>query len=90
MMSFCLFRTREFKSHWMQTGNPMFLYRLMAENRIPAMNVESGGIDEIRLTNFDIENIELRPLMFQSGYLTIAEKKEGWSTHCLHAGISES
>ena len=70
-----LFRTREFKSHWMQTGNPMFLYRLMAENRIPAMNVESGGIDEIRLTKFDIGNIELRPLMFQSGYLTIAEKK---------------
>ena len=38
-----LFRTREFKSHWFMTGNPMFLYRLMTENRIPAMNVENGG-----------------------------------------------
>ncbi len=70
-----LFDRREFKSWWFRTGTPKFLYQLITENEFPAVELESGPIDEGRLTRFDVGDIDLRSLMFQSGYLTIREKR---------------
>ena len=68
-----LFDTGEFDSHWFQTGNPTFLYQVMTRDRVSSVKLENGGINKKRLTKFDVEDIDFRSLMFQSGYLTIGE-----------------
>ena len=69
-----LFRHREFDSHWFQVGTPTFLYRMMTRDRVSSMELENIEVGKIRLTSFDVGDIDLRALMFQSGYLTIGEK----------------
>jgi Predicted AAA-ATPase/PD-(D/E)XK nuclease superfamily len=62
---------RSFESFWFKTGTPYFLIQMMKEkeeyifNKIvtPAMLVES----------YDLENLDLRTILFQTGYLTIKE-----------------
>ena len=76
-----LFRNREFKPHWYETGTPTFLYEtLMAEGASP-LELENRPIGESQLTKFDVGDIDPRALMFQTGYLTIAgEERRGVRT----------
>ena len=69
-----LFDSGEFDSHWFQVGTPTFLYRVMTKDRVSSMELENIGVDKNQLTSFDVGDIDLRALMFQSGYLTIGEK----------------
>jgi len=63
-----------YKNYWFETGTPTFLVKLITKNRyfLPDLNNINAG-EEI-LSSFEIENIEIVTLLFQSGYLTIAEK----------------
>ena len=70
-----LFDERRFRPHWYKTGTPEFLYQLMSEQRTNPMDIEDHPVAESRLTKFDIGEADLRALMFQTGYLTIAEEK---------------
>ena len=66
-----LFDTRKFLPHWFETGTPTFLVKLLAEqpNIIPDLGTLLADSD--LLSTFDIDNIPVEALMFQSGYLTI-------------------
>ena len=76
-----LFQTREFRPHWYETGTPTVLYETMMANGASPLELENRQIGEGRLTQFDVEDIDLRALMFQAGYLTIAgEERRGAST----------
>ncbi|MDE0105858.1 MAG: AAA family ATPase [Bryobacterales bacterium] len=76
-----LFRTRKFASHWCETGTPDFLHRLMVERNLDPLQVENSLIDARNLSRFDVGDIDLRALMFQTGYLTIAgEERRGSDT----------
>jgi len=69
---YCL-QEKRFKNYWFATGTPSFLINLIKEKNyyIPELeNVEIGGP---LLETFDIENLEIEPLLFQSGYLTIKD-----------------
>jgi len=66
---------REFNSHWFDTATPAYLYRLIADSRFPVMELEGAAISRRQLTQFDIDQMDLQALMFQSGYLTIAEER---------------
>jgi hypothetical protein len=60
-----------FKNYWFDTGTPKFLIDLIKKNSyfIPRFN---GLVAEESLINsFDIENLNLETILFQSGYLTI-------------------
>ena len=72
-----LLKSQEFAPHWFDTAAPTFLYRLLEANDYPVMDLDGGQIERNQLTQFDVQNIDLRALMFQSGYLTIAEE---WRT----------
>jgi hypothetical protein len=58
-----------FLNHWFTTGTPTFLLRLM-KNR-DQFDVENTQINSIDLDKYDIDNLELIPLLFQTGYLTV-------------------
>ena len=63
---------RVFQNYWFSTGNPRFLIEQMRTQVY--FNVENIVADNTTFEKFDIENIELVALLFQSGYLTIKER----------------
>jgi hypothetical protein len=60
-----------FANHWFTTGSPSFLIKKMREMAV--YNVENTKIESWVLDKYDIDAIELIPLLFQTGYLTIKE-----------------
>ncbi|MDR1646702.1 MAG: AAA family ATPase, partial [Zoogloeaceae bacterium] len=67
-----LFREREFRSFWFETGTPTFLVDMLTERRVylpGLLNMESSS--EL-ISAFEVGAISTEALMFQSGYLTIA------------------
>ena len=66
-----LFDSRKFKAHWFETGSPTFLVETLFQRRISS--VALAGADDL-LSKFDVDNIGTEALLFQTGYLTIAEE----------------
>jgi hypothetical protein len=59
----------KFENYWYSTGTPSFLMTMCRENHL--YNFEQVTINKNDLSNFDIENLKIEPLLFQTGYLTI-------------------
>jgi len=69
-----LFDSREFKAHWFETGSPTFLVETLVQRQISSVDLENlAGADDL-LSKFDVGNIGTEALLFQTGYLTIAEE----------------
>ena len=66
-----LFRTREFRPHWFETGSPTFLIRTLLERGVRSVDLEAMQGEERLLGRFDVGNIGTEALLFQTGYLTI-------------------
>lgn len=60
-----------YKNYWFTTGTPTFLMKLIKNNDYFLPNLSNLRVDEKRLDSFDIENIDLETILYQSGYLTI-------------------
>ena len=72
-----LFDSREFKAHWFETGSPTFLVKTLFERRLSSITLEEDmiGTDDL-LSKFDVGDIATEALLFQTGYLTIAEERD--------------
>ena len=70
-----LFRSREFAAHWFETGSPTFLIDTLVRRgmSVPALE-KMVGTDEL-LSAFDVDDIGAEALLFQTGYLTIHERR---------------
>ena len=66
-----LFRNREFRSWWFETGSPTFLFRLLVKRGISPMELENRMTDAARLSRFDVDDMDPWAVLFQTGYLTI-------------------
>ncbi|RMH59446.1 MAG: AAA family ATPase, partial [Candidatus Hydrogenedentota bacterium] len=69
MLSF--FRQREFRNYWFATGTPTFLIKLMRERNFDLSDLEHLVARESTLGKYEVEKMQLIPLLFQTGYLTI-------------------
>ena len=67
-----LFRTREFKAHWFETGSPTFLIETLRRRGVSAVSLDGMMASEALLSTFDVDEIAPEALLFQTGYLTIA------------------
>ncbi len=65
------FSKKTFRNFWFATGSPTFLIKLMRERA--DFEFEDKQVSDIFLERYDLDNIELVPLLFQTGYLTIKE-----------------
>jgi Predicted AAA-ATPase/PD-(D/E)XK nuclease superfamily len=63
---------QEFRNHWFSTGSPDFLVKQM--RHLTYYNVENAVVNDRILDKYDIDNLELIPLLFQTGYLTVKKK----------------
>ena len=70
-----LLKKRSFSNYWFNSGTPTFLTKMIREKSIDiekfenSLEVEGGVFD-----SYDITNIDINILLFQTGYLTIKEK----------------
>ena len=71
----CL-QQRRFLNFWFSTGSPRFLIEQMRKQFL--FNVEKVAVHNVVFEKFDLENMELIPLLFQTGYLTVI-KSDPWT-----------
>ena len=70
-----LFQTRNFEAHWFETGSPTFLFRMMMEREVSPIELENLTTDTRQISSFDVADIDIEALLFQTGYLTITGKE---------------
>ncbi len=67
---------KEYDNYWFRTGNPNFLIKLIKEKKYYVPYLEDLKLNSQEIDYFDIEDISIEALMFQTGYLTIKEVNE--------------
>ena len=72
-----LFRRREFRPYWFHSGTPTFLVETLARRDLPTPDLDGMIGSESLLSTFDVDNISIEALLFQTGYLTIAGEEDG-------------
>jgi Predicted AAA-ATPase/PD-(D/E)XK nuclease superfamily len=63
------FFNKSFRNYWFNSGSPQFFTKQM--RNLTFYNVENASVNNTIFEKYDIENIELIPLLFQTGYLTV-------------------
>ena len=73
-----LFDSRTFKPWWFRTGSPTFLFQQLMEKGVSPMELERRVTDERLVSKFDVGDISVDALLFQTGYLTLTgEERKG-------------
>ncbi len=70
-----LFQKRQFRAWWFETATPTFLVDLLTERRVFLPRLGQLQSDMALLSSFDVEHIATEALLFQTGYLTIADEE---------------
>ncbi|MCK4766118.1 MAG: ATP-binding protein [Candidatus Aminicenantes bacterium] len=68
-----LFQENSFENFWFSTGTPTFLTRIIKNSRRDISKFDDLPVSSYTFDSFDVENLEITPLLFQTGYLTIKE-----------------
>lgn len=66
-----LFNKRHFDNYWFETGTPTFLIKLIKERGYDVRQLETMELSALGFSSYEIEQLEIIPLLFQTGYLTI-------------------
>jgi hypothetical protein len=62
---------QRFSNYWFATGTPTFLIHLIKQTQREVTEFENKVISEIIFDSYQIENLNIFALLFQTGYLTI-------------------
>lgn len=62
---------QELTNYWFKSGTPTFLMHLIKKQYIDLEHISTASLKADTLDTFEINNIPLIPLLFQTGYLTI-------------------
>ncbi|MGV6852572.1 MAG: ATP-binding protein [bacterium] len=66
-----LFRNRDFRAYWFETGTPTFLIEQLMQRQIASLKLDSLFSSSAMLASFDVDEMTIEALLFQTGYLTI-------------------
>ena len=66
-----LFKNRQFRPWWFETGTPTFLIKLLSERQQFTPDLGRTMAPETLLSTFDVGTIPSEALLFQTGYLTV-------------------
>lgn len=66
-----LFNHQRFANYWFETGTPTFLIKLIKTRQCDIEPFEHLEVPELTFNTYEIESLDLIPLLFQTGYLTI-------------------
>ncbi|MCY3688790.1 MAG: ATP-binding protein [Gammaproteobacteria bacterium] len=68
-----LFRHREYRAWWFETGTPTFLIDTLVRHGVNAFALDGLIADDGLLSSFEVDEIGPEALLFQTGYLTVEE-----------------
>jgi hypothetical protein len=68
------FKSKEFNNYWFETGTPTFLIQLLKEKGL--YNLENQKKTELDFISYDLEDLRIFGLLYQTGYLTIQSRLE--------------
>lgn len=60
-----------FRNYWFATGTPTFLINFIKQQEVLPYHIEQTVVTSTSFEKYEIENLTLLPLLFQTGYLTI-------------------
>jgi hypothetical protein len=66
-----LFALQRFSNYWFETGTPSFLIKLLKQQKYPLSDLHNLAVRELAFSTYEVENLSIIPLLFQTGYLTI-------------------
>jgi len=66
-----LFNANSFENFWFSSGTPSFLVKLIKDRQSDVEEFEDFPVESYTFDSYDIENMEMAALLFQTGYLTI-------------------
>ena len=69
------FSDNEFNAYWFESGTPSFLIKQVRQNNFDVRRFTDNTIyaNELNLKDYTGDSLDLIPLLYQSGYLTIAD-----------------
>jgi len=71
------FKKLDFAYYWFETGTPTFLAKALRNQNYDIRELENDVlIDSVSIMDYQVENKNLIPLLYQSGYLTIKEYRQ--------------
>ncbi len=70
---FTALKYHSIENYWFETGTPTFLINLIKEQNINIPKYEKLEVSEALFSVYEISKLNVLPLMFQSGYLTIKD-----------------
>ena len=65
---------KKFKSYWFETGTPTFLLNLIKEQKYFLPNLDCVILSDTNMGEFEIDNISIETLLYQTGYLAIEKE----------------
>ncbi|MFN8577985.1 MAG: AAA family ATPase [Candidatus Sericytochromatia bacterium] len=68
-----VFDSNKIKNYWFKTGTPTFLIKLIREFNLNIAKLEKLILNEEDFETYDLDNMNIYALLFQTGYLTIKE-----------------
>jgi hypothetical protein len=66
-----LLKQGKFQNYWFETATPAFLVNLIKEKKYPIPDIENLQLTEMSFSTYDLDRLDLEPLLFQTGYITI-------------------
>lgn len=79
-----LFKNRDFRAYWFETGTPTFLVNFMSERGFFTPDLSQLRTDLELLSAFDVDYIAPEALLFQTGYLTIHQAQQPMFGHWIY------
>ena len=68
-----LFAEQRFSNYWFATGTPSLLIKLIQQARQEVTEFENKTVSEIIFDSYNIDNMDIFALLFQTGYLTLTQ-----------------
>jgi hypothetical protein len=70
-----LLKQCKFQNYWFETATPAFLMNLITERDYPIPAIETLELAQQDFSVYDLDDLELEPLLFQTGYVTIKDQQ---------------
>ncbi len=68
-----LFTEQQFDNYWFASGTPTFLMKLIKKTALDVTVLENKKVSKILFDSYNLENLNVFALLFQTGYLTITK-----------------
>lgn len=62
---------QDFRNYWFESGTPTFLIQLIQNQHYDIRQLDDLNVGELAFSSYDIERLQVLPLLYQTGYLTI-------------------